>query len=162
MVAVFDAGPLIYLDAAGYLDIVRGMYDIVIPGAVAAELERRPGSPGSVAPSLDGVEVKIPEPHLVRRVEAGSPSVDVGERDVIAVALELGVTAVIDERRGRRLARRFGVSLTGAIGVLIAVHQTGSALRTLAEDLEALDETGMYLTDTLKQRVMERYRGIQL
>lgn len=161
MAAVFDAGPLIYLDAAGYLEAVREMYDIIIPDTVADELERRPGSPGSVAPSLDGVDIKIPEPHLIRRVEAGSPSVDTGERDVIAVALELGVLAVIDERRGRRLARRLGVSLTGAIGILIAIHQTGQAHRAFAEDLDALDEAGMYLTDALKQRVMEKYREVQ-
>ncbi len=77
-VAVFDAGPLIYLDAAGYLEVVRGMYDIIIPDAVANELERRPGAPGSVVPTLDGVHTKIPAPHFVRRVEDGSPIVDAG------------------------------------------------------------------------------------
>ncbi len=152
---------LIYLDAIGHSEAVRGLYASVIPDVVAKELEHRPGSPGSAVPTLDGVDIRIPESHFVRRVEDGAPMVDAGERAVISVALELGVLAVIDERRGRLRARRLGVSLTGAIGVLISIHHAGLALRSFSEDLDALDEAGMYLSDPLKQRVMERYRGIQ-
>ncbi len=144
--AVFDAGPLIYLDALGYLDAVREMHEIIIPDTVADELSRRPGAPGSIVPASEWGETRMPEPHYVRRVEAGPPSVDAGERAVIAVALELGIMAVMDERRGRLRARRLGVSLTGAVGVLLNLHLEGRARRTFAEDLEALDEAGMYLT----------------
>lgn len=159
MDAVFDAGPLIYLDAIGYLEAVRGLYGIVIPEVVARELERRPGSPGSAAPALDGVEIRVPDESHIRRVADGSPSVDAGERAVIAVALELGIPAVIDERRGRRRAGRLGVPLTGAIGIVMNLHRAGLARRTFPEDLDTLDEAGMYLTDELKRRITERYHG---
>ncbi|MGH3088065.1 MAG: hypothetical protein ACRDSJ_12190 [Rubrobacteraceae bacterium] len=160
MDAVFDAGPLIYLDAVGYMEAARVLYGIVIPDAVARELERRPGSSGGAVPAMDGVEIRVPDESHIRRVERGSPFVDAGERAVIAVALELGVPAVIDERRGRLRARMLGVALTGAIGVLIKIHQTGHAHRTFTEDLDALNEAGMYIGDGLKRRVMERYREI--
>lgn len=156
--AVFDAGPLIYLDAIGYLGAVRQVHQIVIPESVAHELESRPGFPGSAVPALGGVKVRVPDETHVCRVEGGPPTLDVGERDAIALSLELEAMAVIDERRGRRRARSPGVPLTGAIGVLIVIHQTGLARRGFAEDPDALDTVGMYLTGELKRRVVERYR----
>ena len=87
---------------------------------------------------------------------SGPPAVDPGEREAIALALATGATVVLDDRRGRRRARSLGVPLTGTLGVLLALHRAGHANRRFAEDLDALDATGMYLTPDLKRRVMER------
>lgn len=74
------------------------------------------------------------------------------------MSLELGITAVMDDRRGRLRARRLGVPLTGALGILLALHFSGHARRSFAEDLDSLNGAGMHIGDELKQRVMDRYR----
>lgn len=90
-------------------------------------------------------------------MDSEPPAIGPGERDTIALALEIGTTAVMDDRRGRRRARDLGVPLTGTLGVLQALHRAGLASRTFAEDLDALTEAGMYLTDDLKRRMIERF-----
>lgn len=160
VVAVFDAGPLIYLDALGYLEAVRGLYRLVVPNAVAEELERRPGAFGGGAPSMAGVELRTPESEDMRLVSSGPPAIDAGEKEVIALALGMGPLAVMDERRGVRRASRLGVEVVGTLAFLIEIHRAGYARRTFAEDLDALGNAGMYLTDALKERVMERYREV--
>lgn len=52
--AVFDAGPLIYLDALGYLHTLRELHRVIIPEAVARELEKYPVALAGSAPSLKG------------------------------------------------------------------------------------------------------------
>ena len=116
----------------------------------------RPGGPGGGAPALEWIERRSPAAGDVRLVAAGPPAVDLGEREAIALALAAGATVVLDDRRGRRRARSLGVPITGTLGVLLALHRAGHANRRFAEDLDALDATGMYLTPDLKRRVMER------
>lgn len=131
----------------------------MIPNAVAEELAHRPGAPGSKVPALGFVESLNPEPEDVRRVASGPPPIDAGEREVLALALGREATAVMDDRSGRSRGRRLGVPLTGTLGVLLALQHASRARRTLAEDLDALEEAGMYLTPDLKRRVEDRLGG---
>jgi predicted nucleic acid-binding protein len=159
--AVFDSGPLIYLDALGYLHTLRELHRVIIPEAVARELEKHPGASGGSAPSFEWIERRTPASEAVSQVVAQPPSLDAGERETIALALEVGggATAVIDDRRGRKRARNLEVPLTGTLGVLQALHRAGLVDRSLAEDLDDLEAAGMYLTNDLKQRVMDRFEA---
>lgn len=135
-------------------------FRVIIPDAVARELARRPGTPGSGAPSLRFVEVLAPDPEDVRHVVSGPPPIDAGERDVIALAFGRSATAVIDDRLGRVRGRRIGVDLTGSVGVLEALHRANVAPagRTFAEDLDAMRAAGMYLSDALREYALKRFR----
>lgn len=57
-----------------------------------------------------------------------------------------------------RRARNLRVYLTGTLGVLQAIHRTGHSRQSFAEDLDAPDRAGMYLTDDLRQLVVDRFR----
>ena len=51
---------------------------------------------------------------------------DAGERDTLAVALELGASRVlIDERLGRNLAEYHGLAVVGSLGTLLKAKQLG-------------------------------------
>jgi predicted nucleic acid-binding protein len=51
---------------------------------------------------------------------------DAGETEAIALALELHPdTLLIDERLGRRLAMKHGLSVTGLLGLLVLAKQHG-------------------------------------
>lgn len=107
---------------------------------------------------MEGVEMRTPASEDVSAVSSGPPAIDAGEREVVSLALGMGALAVIDDRRGVRRAIRLGAEVVGTLVILIEIHRAELAHRTFAEDLDALDEAGMYITNELKRRVMERYR----
>ena len=163
---VFDSGPLIYLDTLDYLPVLTEMYRVSIPDAVAEELTRRPGAAGSGAPFLESAERRTPTAQNLSLVASGPPAIDSGEQEVIALALEDlqgspggpgGVTVAMDDRRGRRRAALLGIPVVGTLAILVRLHHLGHVTRSFAEDLDALEEAGMYLTEDLKQRVMDRF-----
>ncbi|MBA2694025.1 MAG: hypothetical protein H0U65_16280 [Rubrobacter sp.] len=159
--AVFDAGPLIYLDALGYLPALSGLYDVVVPDAVSEELARNKGAFGSGVPSMEGVAIRTPDGEDSLVVESGPPAIDAGEKEVIALVLGTGALAIIDDRRGVRRASRLGVEVAGTLVVLIQIHRAGHAHRTFEEDLGVLDDAGMYLTDAVKRSAAKLYRGVE-
>ena len=65
-----------------------------------------------------------------------------GERQAIALALDLSALVVLDDGRARNHARRVVLRLTGTLGVLLGLHRMGLASRDLDEDLRLLD-TGL-------------------
>lgn len=157
----FDAGPLIYLDALGYLPALGAVYRVLIPDAVAEELERRPGAFGSGVPSLGFVERRAPAAEDVSRVASGPPSIDTGEREALALGIGEEATVAMDDRRGVRRATRMGIPVTGTLAILVRLHHLGHARRGFAEDLDALEDAGMYLTTDLRRRAMARLRSGQ-
>jgi predicted nucleic acid-binding protein len=54
----------------------------------------------------------------------------------------------MDELKGRRLARRLGIPLTGTLGVLLLAKEKG-LLPALAPVLDQLQECGLYLSPPL-------------
>lgn len=161
---VFDASPLILLDHLDYLPALRELHgEVVIPRAVSRELGSRPGMPASNVPDLEWVETREARENLLRRVREGPPSIDLGEAEAIALALDERTTVVVDDLRGRERARRLGVSLTGTLGVLMALRRLGIAdaysQRGPEEDLHALHEAGMRLTDELRSLVLRELRN---
>lgn len=157
--AVYDASPLILLDRLGYLPAIRDLRgSILIPEAVARELQRQPGTPASDAPDSAWVEVRSVQEHLLRRVMEGPPTIDAGEAEAIALALAEQATVVIDDLKGRERARRVGASVTGTIGELLSLRSlgftAGYSQRSAVEDLRVLHDAGMRLTDELRQHVL--------
>lgn len=68
--------------------------------------EVRPGAPGSGAPRLRFAELLSPDPANMDRGVGGTPSIEAGEREVIALVLGTGATAVMDDRRAHSSGRR--------------------------------------------------------
>ncbi|GAA0512785.1 hypothetical protein GCM10008992_10600 [Halorubrum aquaticum] len=61
---------------------------------------------------------------------------------------------MLDERDGRRVARRHDLSLTGVIGVLLRGAEAGDV--DLAAELTALREAGFWISDDLFSAVLDR------
>jgi predicted nucleic acid-binding protein len=78
-----------------------------------------------------------------------------GEREVIALGLELSYPVVLDDRKARLHA---GLEITGALGVLLRLHRIGLASRGIEEDLQLLEEAGMRISPDLRMRVIEAGR----
>ena len=110
MVIISDASPIIALHNINELHLLKGVYqELTITDIVKQEVE-------------------IPLPAWIRVVvnydkalfESLSLQVDEGEASAIALAkLTPDSTLIIDERRGRRIARELGIDIIGVLGVIV-------------------------------------------
>ena len=153
--AVFDSGPLIYLDSLGYAELLPELNRVLAPPAVLRELAARPDEPGGRLPGRTWLEHEVPEPEYVNRVGKEPPTLGEGEKETIALALQLGALAVLDDLRARRRARLLGVGLTGTLGVLLRLHRLGLADRDLTSDLASLEGAGMYFSEAVRDAVLK-------
>ena len=106
-------------------------------------------------PSGSGwVELRSPRPETLRQVEKELTE-GRGEKEAIALALDLSALVVLDDKRARNYARRVGLRLTGTLGVLLRLHHLGLAERELEADIALLDEADMRITPELRRMVLD-------
>ena len=149
---VADAGPLIALARVEKLQLLRTLFgDGLIPPAVHREVQTGSGRPGAtrigealsagwlrVTPLADDAQAA----DLVRMV-------DVGEAEAIALCLERKARLLlIDDAKGRKVARGAGIALVGVAGVLLVAKSRG-LLIAVSPVLEELADVGYRLSRQL-------------
>jgi predicted nucleic acid-binding protein len=138
----------------GRLDLLRDLFkEILIPDAVRSEFLatedalRRVALDG--APWIKPVALENPQRVLVYT------GLDQGEAEVLALAEERGARLVIiDERKGRRFAKRLGLAVTGTLGLLLLAKQEG-LISAVAPLLDELQQAGLYLDPSLLERAVQ-------
>lgn len=157
MIVVSNTSPITNLAAIGELELLNRLYgEIVIPEGVWDELHSMGVNwPGATeVDSASWVSRRSVQNGLL--VDVLSLELDRGEAETIALALELTADLVLlDEREGRRTARRLGLSVIGVLGILLDAKQRGYLL-AIGPSVDALRKSaGFYLTDTLVRSVLE-------
>ncbi len=151
---VSNTTPLITLAELGLLDVLRQLYDVVcVPPSVLAEYQYgRTAHPER--PDLQAVPWMVVQP---APVDALLPAtLDVGERDAIALARGLEASRILlDERAARAVAARLKLKVTGSAGVLLAARQLGliSAVRPYLDRMLA---QGRYVSPRLYEQVLQQ------
>jgi predicted nucleic acid-binding protein len=59
---------------------------------------------------------------------------DLGESEAIALALELGLPLIIDEKKGRKIALREGIKIIGLLGIVYLNIKKGNINEKEAKD----------------------------
>ncbi|SRR6266581_1197923 len=119
MIVISDTSPLNYLILIECVHVLRNLYGrVVIPEGVFEELQKR-GTPDVVREWIiarsDWLEVH--RAHV--QPDAALKLLGIGERQAICLEQELKAAAIIiDEERGRKEAKRRGLSVIGILGVL--------------------------------------------
>ncbi|MFV1967498.1 MAG: DUF3368 domain-containing protein [Pirellulaceae bacterium] len=156
MSVVSNASPLINLARVGQFELIREVYaEISIPEAVLQEVvEEGAGQPGADEVKRAGwIKTQAVRNGLL--VQALRQDLDAGEAEAIVLAIELDADLLLmDERRGREVARHLGVALTGVIGLLVeAKHRRlVSAIKPLLDALR--DQAGFHIRQALYERVL--------
>lgn len=148
--AVINAGPLVALSLIDQLDLLPTLFtECWVPQTVFNEVAvagiGKPGAKSLQAPDwLGRVRVSpIPDPLLVMELDAG-------EAEVISLARQLSpCVAVIDERRGRRIAQHvYRLPVKGTAGILVEAHRRG-LIASVRPHLQELCAAGYFIADSV-------------
>ena len=156
MIVVSDTSAINNLAAIGALDLLRALYGtVVIPEAVYAELTDPdfPVAGSKEVQSLDWIQVRAVTDRTM--IESLRGELDPGESESIALALELNAERVlIDERRGREVAKRLNLRYTGILGVLVEAKAQG-LIAEVKPSLDALiNQAGFWVAKPLYDSVL--------
>jgi predicted nucleic acid-binding protein len=160
MIVISDTSPINYLILTGEIDILEKLFRrIIVPQAVFNELQHAK-TPQQVkdwiANPPSWLEVKQADASLF----TPSKRIGDGEREAIALAIELKADAIlIDDRDGTQEARRQSLIAVGTVNLLERAAEKG--LLDLREILDRLSQTSFRLPpseiiDAMLERDRER------
>ncbi len=119
MIIVSDTTPIHYLIQIGQIDVLEKLFgQVIIPQGVFSEMQRDK-TPREVKAWLDSgqswLQVRPSNPSLFTPTK----KLGDGEREAIALALELGADALLmDDRDGRKEALRNNVTVLTTLNIL--------------------------------------------
>lgn len=152
---VVNSTPVIALALISELVLLKKLYErVLIPPAVQAEV---------LAGGMTGVGInQLQQADWIQLRPLQDPGradllsdLDRGEAEVIALAQELKADlVVIDERLGRRHARRLGLALTGTLGVLLKAKER-QLVGELKPLIDQLGQRGIRLGDDVVAEVLK-------
>ena len=156
---VADTGPLIALARVDRLDLLRRLYhDALVPPSVHTELALDSARPGAkvLAKAFDTGWIKAQRVVDTVAVSELTQLLDPGESEAIILAEQENARfLLIDDARGRRVARERGVPVVGVAGVLLAA-KSQRAIAAVGPVLEDLSRVGYRLSPGLVAAVLER------
>lgn len=153
MIVVGDASALIALHRVDGWELLPRLYgEVHVPESVWREVFS--------APAFAAMMPSAP-PWLIRHASPApaplSPdlaSLDAGEADAIRLAHSLPADLLlIDEVRGRRVAQRLGLRITGVVGILIEAKRRGF-IPSLAATLAKLKAQDFWMSERLVQEAL--------
>lgn len=162
-IIIADASPLIALATIGRLGLLQHLYqNVVIPAAVEKELKLDSNMRGA-----EGLKQAIEDGWLkVSNSTFESESflqllqiLDRGETEAIFLTELIEKTQsyqflLIDERKGRKIAKKRGIKIAGSGAVLLAAKKKGF-ITSVKNELESMTTNGYRLSKALKQRLLE-------
>ncbi len=157
MMIVSDTSPLMNLAVVGHLHLLHDLYGtIVIPEAIWHELSLL----STLHPDVATTQTL---PWLVRQpvasraiVDALQEELDRGEAEAIALAVEKQASLLlIDERRGRHVAARMGLTVLGLLGILLKAKRQGCLPEVTPVVGDFIAKAGFWVSHSLYLRIMK-------
>jgi len=149
-IIISDTSCLIALDNIGLLHIVKDLYNEII---ITTEVKNEFGD-------------SLPDWIIVHDVKDKAKQADIedrldkGEASSIALALEIpNCLLIIDELKGRNIAKSLNIEIIGTIGILLLAHEKGIVTDVMSV-IQRLVKSGFRLSDQLLDRIKEKYRRI--
>lgn len=163
---VSNAGPLIALAKLNLLHLLQELYGRVhfaqtVYDEAVIEGLRQGYSDAQTLRSFLAQQGWAPVTIMEMTEEVAAAPLDEGERESIALALAYQATLLIDEERGRAVARQQGVTVRGTLGILVqayrAEHISADQLQLYFQQI--VDRTDIWISPTLCDRVLREVLG---
>jgi len=155
-VIVSDTGPLIALALVELLPVLPKLFSSVyVPDRVVVQATKDNTKPGALA-ILSALEKGL----LIRKsvnlsavYQDLTELLDPGEAEALALADQLNAIALVDERRGRKVAAKQGIAITGTAAVLIKAKNAGE-IACVKPVLDNLTQIGYRLSPSLIRDIL--------
>lgn len=155
MIVVSDTSVITNLIQLGQLPLLKELFEnIIVPQKVFDELARIPRQI-EIINETAWIEVRqISDEASFKKLIS---TLDPGEAEAIVLAIEFKADALlIDEKKGRRIAQEYGITITGLLGILIEAK----AEHLIKEVKPILDrlifEMGFRISPKLYQNILEK------
>ena len=153
MLIVSDSSPLTNLIQIGLLDVLEILFErIIIPVQVYKELSIYENQK-NVLDERPWIVVK--QVSNKKEVNKLNKRLDPGEAEAIILSMELGATSLlIDEKKGRRIAKQYGLKIVGLLGILVLAKRKGhiEELKPVLEKLRT--EANFYIHPLLYEKIL--------
>ena len=144
-IIIADTSALIALSNIDELTILKDLYGTVLVTPQVSD-EFGEGLPDWI------IEEDVSD---LQKAELLRLDLDLGEASAIALALEKpDSTLIIDEHKGRNIAKRMGVKITGILGVMVKGKRQG-VIPAVKPLIMKLEEVGFRISQKLKDQVLE-------
>lgn len=142
-VIISDASPIIALADIQELDLLKNLYKrVLITDVIRNEIH---------AELPDWIEVS--QKYDIRQLQVLQLELDPGEASGIALALQFpNCRIIIDESKGRSVAKRLGIKVTGTLGVIVKAKKSGYCTSGM-DILDKLENHGFWLSVGLKEQI---------
>lgn len=153
---VSDTSSLIILSKLDQLILLENLFNkVLIPHRVNQELQAKEDGVYKQINSHALFEVVNCESHEELAILDGI--LDYGEAEAIVLAKEQQLVLLIDEKKGRKIAKNMGVAIIGFLGVILLNYRRNAVDK---ETIEAMilhtEDLGFRLSENLKQDFFNR------
>lgn len=160
MIVVSDTTPIIALMKAGQLGLLQKLFNVVyIPMAVYRELTENKSFPEEVRTIQKCGFIYVEEVGNKKSVDILQKfmGLDAGESESIILADEkCSDVLLMDEHKGRHVAKKMDIKITGTLGILIQAFDEKLLSREDIEIcIEKLRENGIRISDKLYQKLRD-------
>lgn len=152
---VADTTPVSCVVRIGRADLLTTLFpDVRIPTAVADELDRGLGVVGDWRSALrPGFRVEAVDPSPL--LSLLQDELDAGEAAALALGVSLGADLIlIDELRGRTVAKRLGLHVLGTVGLIVLAKRRGLIPEARPIITQVRTRGGLWLGDKLVADVL--------
>lgn len=159
MIIVSNTSPISNLIIIGEIALLQQIYPkVLIPPTVHSELTRLQALQLTMISLLGAgwLEIKAPTKTNLQLLDTLNQTLDPGEAEAIALAIELSADRLlIDERLGRSVAASYGLKLRGLLGILINAKQQGliPVLKPILDRL--INQAGFRVSQMLYDRTLQ-------
>ena len=157
MVVVSDTTTLSNLLLIGHIDLLQKLYgSISIPTAVRDELRNLVSHRTQVDQFLNQPWVAV---HSIGQKEYAlllRQQLDIGEAEAIALVVEMNADLlIVDELKGRAVAKSLGLAVIGTLGILVAAKREGliGQVEPVLNQLKM--NAGFWVSASLQRHVLE-------
>lgn len=160
MIIVSDTTPIITLSKIERLDLLQKLFEnIMIPRAVYDELTSN-AQFQEEAKTINDAEyikvVKVEDSKAVKLLQRAT-GLDLGEAEAIIYtdSYKTGLL-LMDEIKGRKIAKQMGISIMGTVGILMAAYDEKLiSSHEIKEYIEIMKNVGRHISDKLYAQLLD-------
>lgn len=159
MIIISDTTLIISLIKINRLDLLEKLFvEVLIPNAVFKELTTNTlfTNEAEIVKKSSFLKVSSVQNQKSLQLLQAVSGLDDGESEAIILADELKSNILLmDERKGRKVAQKLGINITGTIGILIQAYNEGMISDVEVKSyLNQLKNTNIRLSDSLIQQAL--------